>query len=287
MVKIRLKKYRTITPRSRYWKPHVDYKMVLQNLLRDRIHDNDVIVISEKALATASGRICDESKYQPYILGKLLAGFWMRMMWGYFLAPISRMSKTNISRLRRYPFKEGSRHKQVTIHYAGFLQSLRHGSEGGIDVSNLPYAYSCIPFMHPEMIALDIQGYLKEILNKNVDVMISDSDKSYSFFNFHLSARKSNIKGIHCFGIIAFILGRFFKLKPRSTPIAFTRNEKNPEEALRLAALSNKSRGDGAGRTIWDVAELFRVDITGVTWNMLENMAHYPVVIVRIEDDSR
>jgi F420-0:gamma-glutamyl ligase-like protein len=261
--------------------------MILQKLLRDRINDNDVIVISEKALATAAGRICDESKYQPYMLAKILAGFWMRKIWGYFLAPISRMSKKNISRLRQYPFKEGSRHKQLTLHYAGFLQSLRHGSEGGIDVSNLPYTYSCIPFMHPEMIVSDIRQYVKKILNKNVDVMISDSDKSYSFFNFHLSARKSSVKGIHCFGILAFILGRFFKLKPRSTPIAFTRDDKNPEEALRLAAISNKSRGDGAGRTIWDVAELFRVDITGVTWNMLENMPHYPIVILRTESSSR
>jgi F420-0:gamma-glutamyl ligase-like protein len=56
----------------------------------------------------------------------------------------------------------------------------------------------------------------------------------------------------------------------------------NPEEALRIAALSNRARGDGAGRTIWDVAERFKVDITGVTWNMLESIPHYPVVIVRI-----
>ncbi len=261
----------------------MDYKMAIQNLLKDRILDNDVIVISEKALATASGRICDESKYQPYFLAKFLAFFWMRIVWGYFLAPFSRMSKTNISRLRRYPFKEGSCHKQVTLHYAGFLQSLRHGSEGGIDVTNLPYTYSCIPFMDPELIALNIRRYIKKILDKNIDVMISDSDKSYSFFNFHISTRKSHLKGIHCFGIMAFILGRFFKLKPRSTPIAFTRKERNPEKALRLAALSNRSRGDGAGRTIWDIAERFKVDITGVTWNMLENMPHYPVVIVRIE----
>ena len=81
---------------------------------------------------------------------------------------------------------------------------------------------------------------------------------------------------------MAFILGRFFKLRPRSTPIAFTRKDKNPEEALRIAALSNRARGDGAGRTIWDVAERFKVDITGVTWNMLESIPHYPVVIMRI-----
>jgi len=255
--------------------------MALQNLLKGRIRDNDVIVISEKAIATASGRICDESKYKPSLLAKFLAVFWMRIVWGHFLAPFSRMSKNNISRLQQYPFKEGSSHKQVTLHYAGFLQSLRHGSEGGIDVSNLPYAYSCIPFVDPEMIAMDMRRYIKEIFDRNVDVMISDSDKTYSFFSFHLSPRNSCLNGIHCFGVMAFILGRFFKLKPRSTPIAFTRKERNPEEALRIAVLSNRARGDGAGRTIWDVAERFKVDFTGVTWNMLENIPHYPVVIVR------
>ena len=202
-------------------------------------------------------------------------------MWGYFLAPFSRMSRNNIRRLQQYPFNEGASHKQVTLHYAGFLQSLRHGSEGGIDVSNLPYAYSCIPFVNPEVIAHDIRQYIKDVLDRNIHVMISDSDKTYSFFSFHLSPRKSTLNGIHCFGIIAFILGRFFKLRPRSTPISFTRKEPNPEEALRIAALSNRARGDGAGRTIWDVAERFKVDITGVTWNMLESMPHYPVVIVR------
>ena len=113
--------------------------------------------------------------------------------------------------------------------------------------------------------------------------MISDSDKTYSFFNFHLSPRKSNLDGIHCFGVMSFVLGRFFKLKPRSTPIAFTKKEKNPERALRIAAISNRARGDGAGRTVWDVAERFKVDITGVTGDMLENMPHYPVVIVRMK----
>ena len=260
--------------------------MALQKLVKDRIRDNDVIVISEKAIATASGRICDESKHKPSLLAKFLAIFWMRIVWGHFLAPFSRMSKINISRLQQYPFKEGSSHKQVTLHYAGFLQSLRHGSEGGIDVSNLPHSYSCIPFVDPELIAFDIRRYIKEISDRNVDVMISDSDKTYSFFSFHLSPRKSCLNGIHCFGVIAFTLGRFFKLRPRSTPIAFTRKERNPEEALRIAALSNRARGDGAGRTIWDVAERFKVGITGVTWNMLESMPHYPVVIVRISANA-
>jgi F420-0:gamma-glutamyl ligase-like protein len=181
-----LKIYRTIAPRSKYWKPNKDYNIILRNLLKDRICDDDIVVISEKALVTASGRICDESKFKPSLLAKFLATFWMRVVWGYFLGPLSRMSKNNINRLKKYPFKEGSSHKQVTLVYAGFLQSLRHGSEGGIDVSNLPFAYSCIPFRNSEIIAVNIKQYIKNFLDKNVEVMISDTDKTYSFFNFHL-----------------------------------------------------------------------------------------------------
>ena len=93
----------------------------------------------------------------------------------------------------------------MTLNHAGFFQTLRHGSEGGIDVSNLPYAYSCIPFIDPESIAVNLKKYIKNVLDKNVDVMISDSDKTYSFFNFHFSPRKSSLNKIHCFSVFSFI----------------------------------------------------------------------------------
>jgi F420-0:gamma-glutamyl ligase-like protein len=41
------------------------------------------------------------------------------------------------------------------------------------------------------------------------------------------------------------------------------------------------SRGFGAGRTVWDMAETFKVDLADVSWEMLETVKHKPIVIVR------
>jgi F420-0:gamma-glutamyl ligase-like protein len=58
----------------------------------------------------------------------------------------------------------------------------------------------------------------------------------------------------------------------------------NVEEALNIAELANRSRGFGAGRTVWDMAERFKVDLTDVSWEMLERVKHKPVVIVRTSE---
>jgi len=56
---------------------------------------------------------------------------------------------------------------------------------------------------------------------------------------------------------------------------------------LQIAALANKSRGFGSGRTAWDMAEKFGVGLTEVTWEMLEKVDHRPVIIVRRVVSSR
>ncbi len=276
-----MKKYRALAVRSEYWKPGTDHREMIVKLVGSLVRDGDVVVVSEKAIAVAQGRICDESRFMPSLSARLLATLWMRKVWGYFLGPLSRMSRVNIGRVRNYPVKEGAAHKQIALIYSGFLQSLRHYSEGGIDVSNVPYAYACIPTQDTTCVANEIKRYIKMKLRVGVDVMISDSDKTYSLHNIHLASRFSFITGIHCLGFISFVLGRFLRLRARSTPIALTSREKDPDHALRMAAIANKARGNGAGKTIWDIAERFGVEITGVTWEMLESLPHYPVVIVR------
>jgi F420-0:gamma-glutamyl ligase-like protein len=53
------------------------------------------------------------------------------------------------------------------------------------------------------------------------------------------------------------------------------------EEALTIAEIANRARGYGAGRTVWEMAEKFKVDLTDVSWKMLEKVEHKPIVIVR------
>lgn len=37
----------------------------------------------------------------------------------------------------------------------------------------------------------------------------------------------------------------------------------------------------GAGRTVWDMSRRFGVDFSNVTWEMLEQVDHFPIVLVR------
>jgi F420-0:gamma-glutamyl ligase-like protein len=112
--------------------------------------------------------------------------------------------------------------------------------------------------------------------------MIVDTDKTYSFKNFHFTPRPKPIKGIHSLGgFISYAVGRMFKLKKRATPIAVVGCKISVEKALEIAEIANRSRGFGAGRTVWDMAETFKVELSEVSWEMLETVKHKPIVIVR------
>jgi F420-0:gamma-glutamyl ligase-like protein len=54
------------------------------------------------------------------------------------------------------------------------------------------------------------------------------------------------------------------------------------EIALQVAAVADRARGYGAGRSVWEMAEGFNVSLTKVTWEMLDHIDHKPVVIVRL-----
>ena len=267
---------------TEYWMPGSDYLSILASVLRDKISDGDIIVVSEKALAVAKGLIIDEKEVKPGLLAKILACFWMRIVWGFFLGKICHLKRENIQRLRRYPKKEGSVHKQVVLLHAGFFQSLNWGSEGGIDGSNLPFAYVSLPLNDPQSIADEIRIHLMNELGRKVTVMIVDTDKTYSFRNFHFTHRPVPIKEIHqLLGVIAYVLGRSLNLKRRATPLAIAGSKLDIETALDIAEAVHKARGSGSGRTVWDMVERFRVSLTGVTWDMLRSLRHKPIVIVK------
>jgi len=262
--------------------PGSDYLNIIASALKGKINNGDVIVISEKALAVAKGLIIDESHVKPGFLAKILSRFWMRIIWGFFLGPVCRLKKENIQRLRNYPVEEGSAHKQVALLYANFLQALHWGSEGGIDGSNLPFAYVSLPLKDPQSVAEEIRLYLKNLLRKEVTVIIVDTDKTYSLGSFHFTHRPVSIDGIHSFfGVIAYIVGRALRLKRRATPLAVSGAKIDIEYALDLAEAAHRARGSGAGRTVWDMAERFGVDLTGVSWEMLKGISHKPIVVIR------
>jgi len=274
--------YKALAIATPYWKPGENYIRCIIEAVKGKVKNGDIVVVSEKAISTALGNIVDESTVEPSHTARFLAKYWMRIMWGYILGPLCRLKKETIQRLKNYPIKEGAEHKQVALQYAGFLQALMQGSEGGIDGSNLPYAYVSLTLKNAPEIAQKIQASIKKALDKNVTVVIVDTDTTYSFGGFHFTPRPKPMEGIRSFGgILTYKIGRFLRLKKRATPIAVSGKRLSTEDALNVAMIANKARGFGAGRTVWDMVEKFGVSLTQVSWEMLTKIEHKPIVIVR------
>jgi len=275
-------KYKVLVVTTKYWRPKEDYLQEILKNVEGKIDDGDFLVISEKALSTASNNIIDENGINPSLSAKVIAKYWMRIVWRYLLGPLCHFRKDLLLHLREYPLDMGSRHKQVALGHSGLLQALMFGSEGGIDGSNLPYSFVSLPLKNAEEIAEKICKKIWSRLGKKVFVVIVDTDKTYSFWNFHFTPRPKPISGIYSFGgFITYAIGRFLRLKKRATPIALAGCMLEAERALEIADVANRARGFGAGRTVWDMAERFGVSLSEVSWEMLETVKHKPIVIVR------
>jgi F420-0:gamma-glutamyl ligase-like protein len=275
-------KYYALAITTKYWKPQSDYLSEIIEALASRVDNGDFVVVSEKAISTALGNMVDESLIRPSFNARLIVRLWMRFMWGYFLGVLCRFGQRLLQRLRAYPVDAGSRHKQLALQQAGLLQALMFGSEGGIDGSNLPYSYVSLPLKNAYALAEKIQQRIWLQLRKKVTVIIVDTDKTYSFRNFHFTPRPNPIKGVHSHGgICAYVAGRLFKFKRRSTPLAVAGASLQAEEALKIAHIADRARGPGAGATVWDMAARFKVAVTDVSWGMLAQVKHKPIVIIR------
>jgi F420-0:gamma-glutamyl ligase-like protein len=275
-------KYRSLAITTKYWKPGKNYVQEIIDGVKRRIADGDIVVISEKAISVAINNIVNEESVKPSLNARLIARYWMRMIWGRLLGPLCHFRKRMLQRLREYPLETGSRHKQAALQHSGLLQALMFGSEGGIDGSNLAYSYVSLPLRDVDEIARKIREQLWLRMRKNVFVMIVDTDKTYSFRNFHFAPRPKPIRGIHSIGgVLSYVIGRVFKFRRRATPLVLAGGKMCAEEALEVAEIANRTRGSGAGRTVWDMAETFKTQLTGVSWEMLETVKHKPIVIVR------
>lgn len=267
---------------TRYWRPGENYLKEVVEAVKGKVVDDDFVVVSEKAISTALNNIVDESRIKPGLSARLIAGSWMRTGWGYLLGPLCRLRQTLLLQLRGYPLEMGSRHKQVALQHASLLQALMFGSEGGIDGSNLPYSYVSLPLKRADAVAEKIRLQIWVSSRKRVFVMVADTDKTYSFRNFHFTPRPNPLRGIHSFaGFAAYVIARMLKLERRATPLAVAGYPISAEVALRVAEVANRARGFGAGRTVWDMAEMFKVSLVDVSWEMLETVRHKPIVIVR------
>jgi len=275
-------RYKALAVATKFWRPGENYLEEIIKGVKGKVSDGDFVVISEKAISTAKNNIVDESDVKPSLSAKLIAKYWMRIVWGYILGPLCHFQVRLLQYLREYPLEFGSRHKQVALQHAGLFQALMFGSEGGIDGSNLAYAYVSLPLNNADGMAEKIRRQIQLRVGKKVFVMIVDTDKTYSFGNFHFTPRPKPAKGIHSFGgFITYVIGRSFKLKRHPTPIAVVGCKISMEGALTVASVANRVRGFGAGGTVWDMAEKFQVELASVSWEMLETVKHKPIAIIR------
>ncbi|MEM2238842.1 MAG: coenzyme F420-0:L-glutamate ligase [Candidatus Bathyarchaeia archaeon] len=279
-------KYRVFKFKSPYWRPGFDYERFIISRLRRIVRDGDIVVLSEKAISTALGNIIDESKVKPSLTSKLLAGFWMRKIWGYMLGPLCRLKPDTIDKLRKYPMEEGSKHKEVVLRTSGLIQALKPFSEGSIDVVNLPYSYAALPLKNPDELVKRIRRILLKKYGIKVSVVISDSDKTFSLGPIHLCSRPHCIKGLIGLGPLAYILGASLGLKARATPVAVAGWPYSMEALLDVCEIADKARGYGAGQNIWEAAARFGTKVTSITWRMLEKIPHYPIVVLRKFEDA-
>ena len=275
-------KYYALALTTSYWKPGDNYISRIIGALEGKIENGDFVVVSEKAVSTAKGGIIDESTIKPSLNARVMARFWMRIVWGYCLGVACHFGPRLLSRLRQYPLDSGSRHKQVALQYTAFLQALMFGSEGGIDGSNLPYSYVSLPLNNSGEVALRIWEHIFAKLKRNVCVIIADTDKTFKFRNFFFTPRPKPMKGIYSFGgTTAYVMGRMLKLKKSSTPLAVAGCNVEAGEALKITNIADKARGSGSGATVWDMSARFQVEVDGVSWEMLSKIRHKPLVIVR------
>jgi F420-0:gamma-glutamyl ligase-like protein len=275
-------KYHALALTTSYWKSGDNYIDKIVGALDNKIHDGDFVVVSEKAISTATGNMVDESTVKPSVNAEFLAHFWMRVVWGYCLGVLCHFGQRLLKRLREYPLESGSRHKQVALEQAGLLQALMFGSEGGIDGSNLAYSYVSLPLKNVGEAAQKVQEQIQLRLNRHVCVIIADTDKTYKFRNFYFTPRPKPLRGIQSLGgVTTYILGRALRLRKSSTPLAVAGCRLGATEALKITNIADRARGPGSGATVWDMAARFHVKVDCVSWEMLGAITHKPIVIVR------
>jgi F420-0:gamma-glutamyl ligase-like protein len=279
-MRIRIKPIRTS-----YWQPGTDYGQEIVEAVKPYLRDGDILAVSEKAVSTAQGNLVDEASVQPGLVARFLAGTWTRRVWGGPLGRLTKLKDRTMENLRNYPRWEGAAHKQTAIWYAGLAQSLRHYSEGGIDASNLPYSYVCLPLREPAETAEEILQRVKMETGMDVTVMIVDGDTTYTWRNLHMAPRRVPTPGlVHLGGFLSFVMGRSLDLRARQTPVAVAGGCLNPDRALWLASLYHRHSGRGAGRTVWGMAESMGTGLTGVTWEMMYTAPHHPLAIIRVRE---
>lgn len=268
--------YYVIPIETGYIKPNRSLNPIIEtatNLMKD----GDYLVIAETPISVSQGRLVDEAKYKPSLKAKFLAVIWSKYIWGYILGPLLKIKKRTIKNLRKLP-KETSAHKEVVLQLYGWKHALKPASEAGIDLSNAPGTSVSLLPENPEEVAKS----LKKKINKDVTVMIIDTDATYMKNGHYFTGLPIAIDGIEANkGVIGYVKGQLSE-NMGSTPLGCSRKI-SVEEGLKIANIAEEYQKslDTAMPTIHSVKSVLNVDGGVVTVEDLDSITHTPAVILR------
>ena len=282
-----------IPVKTRYLRRGEDYlEVIVTSLKREvkrglKLEDGDFVVVSEKFIATGEGNLVDEREVKVGPLA-YLCYLWSKYLWGYILGPLLRTRPDRIENLRRMPREETLRHKQVVIEKVGLLYALKPASEGGVDLTNVPGSYAVLLPRDPERSAERIHSVIKRELGVDVVVMVVDTDATYRFLRWYVTALPCAIGGIVSgIGVMGYILGKLAGVLKigglcGATPLAIAGNKVykkySLEEILHIAEVSDRCRADPS-KSIHQYRE--RCGTFEISEELLEKMEHTPIVVVK------
>jgi F420-0:gamma-glutamyl ligase-like protein len=272
--------YMAIPIKTNYIKPEESYDVIIQRASK-LLNNGDFLVISETPIAISQGRLVDEMDYKPSIISILITELWSKYLWGYILGPILKIKRRTIKNLRKLP-KEARYHKQFILEYYGIKHALKPASEAGVDLSNVPGTQVCLLPEDPEGVVRDISDKIRFNLNKNVIVMIIDTDVTYQLFGKKFTSIPIAIPGIKKdLGVIGYVFGRWGEIRG-PTPLAVSKLQ-NVDESINIAKIAEEcqKKNDINMETVYDMKNMFNGEINSVTIEMLESIQHTPAIIVR------
>lgn len=268
--------YYVIPIETGYIKPNGSLNPIIEPATK-LMKDGDYLVIAETPISVSQGRLIDEAKYKPSLKAKFLAVIWSKYIWGYILGPLLKIKKRTIKNLRKLP-KETSAHKEVVLQLYGWKHALKPASEAGIDLSNAPGTSVSLLPENPEEVAKS----LKKKINKDVTVMIIDTDATYMKNGHYFTGLPIAIDGIEANkGVIGYVKGQLSE-NMGSTPLGCSRKI-SVEEGLKIANIAEEYQKslDTAMPTIHSVKSVLNVDGGVVTVEDLDSITHTPAVILR------
>lgn len=272
----------------KYWLPGTDVVKEIVKVYGNTIKNNDIIVISDKALSIALGNIYDENAVNVDPMTSMMTFFTSRILWGYLL----RKLFTDINTIRivsETPIDLLAKHKKLALYYGGMRHFLKPLSESGIDATNLPYYYVSIPVKNVAKIIREMKQSIEGKLSANINILVVDTDSCFvpkNIKSLAIATRPSTVKGIIDLGVAAYILGKVFRnlFEKFPTPTAYIGIQLDLYTLLRLARIGEKFRGYGIGRNIIEMVKALGMEhFRSVTWLSLRRVKHYPIIVLRFK----